>query len=73
MAVARGAVIRALRKEEGPDRTIQSSYGFRRSDPYDPDEFPEHRSVRPTEDKNDGYLYVTNTVEWLIQKVSNTL
>jgi hypothetical protein len=68
--VARGAVLRALRKEDGPDRIIQSSYGFLRTEPWEPDVFEAHKEAHPRYDKTDGERYVKNTIDWLIKKVS---
>lgn len=67
-AVAHGAILRALSKDHGPARIPQSSYGFLRSEPFG--EWPEHRGVRPSVEKLDGYKYVTNTIDWLVKKDS---
>ena len=71
MAVAQGAVLRALRKEEGPDRILQSSYGFLRSEPYMQEkEYEEaHRQQKPWRDPVDGLKYIENAICWEIQKV----
>ncbi|KAF2647604.1 hypothetical protein K491DRAFT_614350 [Lophiostoma macrostomum CBS 122681] len=66
-AVARGAVLRAIRKANGPDRISQCSYGVLVDDPYDPDRYAAHKCARQTPDA-DGNDYVTATIEWLIQK-----
>ena len=66
-AVACGAVLRALRKEDGPARTLQSSYGFIRTEEYGTKEA--HMSQEPTIDKIDGRKYIDNTIEWFISKV----
>jgi hypothetical protein len=67
-AVACGAVIRALRKEDGPARILQSSYGFLRTEPYGTQEA--HASQTPKPDKIDGLDYIDNTIEWMINKVA---
>ncbi|KAI1350063.1 hypothetical protein F5Y01DRAFT_165372 [Xylaria sp. FL0043] len=63
-AVASGAVLRALNKNDGPKRSIRSSYGIRRDEPYDP-KF--HRSAKPYRDPVDGLMYV-RTIDWVIQQ-----
>jgi hypothetical protein len=72
-AVAHGAVLRALRKEDGPARIVQSSYGFLRTEPHEPKVWEAHKGVRPWYDKVDGLTYVKNTIDWLIKKVSCVL
>jgi len=69
-AVSLGAVLRALEKEDGPARITQSSYGFLRTEPHEPDNFQAHKEVRPTIDKVDGGKYVRHTIDWLVKKVS---
>ena len=83
MAVSQGAVLRALRKEDGPNRVLQSSYGFLRSEPYrDKSEFEEahkreeahkleeaHKQQAPWRDSIDGLQYIENTIRWEIHKV----
>lgn len=66
-AVACGAVIRTLRKEDGPARILQSSYGFLRIEPYG--RYKEHASQRPKRDKIDGIDYIDNAIDWIINKV----
>ena len=68
-AVARGAVLRALRKEDGPTRITRSSFGILRTDLYNED-LPAHQHVKPTIDKADGLSWVRDTIEWVIHKVS---
>lgn len=63
-------MLRALEKEDGPIRITQSSYGFLRTEPHDPDNFQAHKEVRPTIDKLDGGKYVRHTIDWLVKKVS---
>ncbi|TVY83758.1 hypothetical protein LSUE1_G004561 [Lachnellula suecica] len=65
IAVAHGAVLRALDKEKGPDRITQSSYGFLRTEPYTE---AMHPGMKPRIDKLDGERYIKNTIFWLIQK-----
>jgi hypothetical protein len=66
-AVAYGAVLRAWNKEDGPDRKIQSSYGFEITSPYD-DEYPPHIGAKTVFEKLDGIYYVPNIIEWRIRK-----
>lgn len=72
--VAQGAVLRALRKEEGPDRVLQSSYGFLTCEHY-MDEGCEaaHSQQKPFRDPIDGQEYIENTIRWEIHKVSLVL
>jgi len=67
--VAVGAVLRALRKEDGPARIIQSSYGFLRTEPYEPEAIEAHKDVHPWFDPLDGMKYIKNTILWFIRKV----
>jgi hypothetical protein len=67
--VARGAVLRAFNKDHGPDRITSCSYGFLRSEPYEPEEFAAHKNTRCIIDKADGEKYIDGTINWLIQKV----
>jgi hypothetical protein len=67
-AVACGAVIRALRKEDGPARILQSSYGFLRTEPFGTQ--AAHTSQKPKPDKIDGLDYIDNTIEWVVNKVA---
>lgn len=64
-------MLRALNKEDGPGRIIKSSYGFLRTETYNPDALVAHSGVHPTLDKLDGYKYVRNTIEWLVKVVSD--
>ncbi|OQV02278.1 hypothetical protein CLAIMM_07504 isoform 3 [Cladophialophora immunda] len=68
-AVAKGAILRAARKEDGPARILQSSYGFLRSERYL--EFQEHAGQTPVRDRADGLLYIDHTIEWMIHSVTN--
>lgn len=69
-AVARGAVLRALDKRDGPSRISRSSFGFLRHEPYG---LKEHREakVRPVWDGLEHDNFVRNTIVWLIKAVSN--
>lgn len=69
--MAKGAILRALKKGDGPPRKIQCSYGFLRDELYEPDIFPEHKRARPKIDEADGELYVIDTIDWLINVVRN--
>ncbi|KFY61304.1 hypothetical protein V496_05074 [Pseudogymnoascus sp. VKM F-4515 (FW-2607)] len=66
-AVARGAVLRALRKEFGPARITRSSYGVLRTLLYDENN-PQHRKVWVSRDRADGELYIMNTIQWVLSK-----
>lgn len=70
-AVACGAVIRALRKEEGPERVLQSSYGFLRTEPFG--SHTEHEGQKPKPDRIDGLEYIENTIDWVINKVRSCM
>lgn len=69
-AVARGAVLRALNKQNGPTRHSRSSFGFLRHEQHML--FPEHEEarVKPKKDGRDHYPQVRNTIYWVIQAVS---
>jgi hypothetical protein len=72
IAVASGAVLRALNKDHGPGRVMTSSFGIVQKVPYEPDERQEHKhlpltSIKP--DKYDGEWYVEGSVVWIFQKV----
>ncbi|KAK9600490.1 hypothetical protein V6Z92_000566 [Aspergillus fumigatus] len=68
-AVASGAVLRALNQELGPIRIIQSSYGYLRTEPWDPELIKAHNSSKPKQvDPNNGDLYVKNTICWVLKK-----
>lgn len=66
-AVARGAVLRALQKKDGPERRLQSSYGFSRHEPYG--DYSEHVGQAPKRDGVDKQMYIWETIEWFLQKV----
>ncbi|ORY16547.1 Hsp70 family protein-like protein [Clohesyomyces aquaticus] len=66
-AVARGAVLRALNKEHGPARKSQCSYGFLRTEPYEPENYPAHAKTRCKIEPTDGMKYVDNAIHWLIK------
>jgi hypothetical protein len=69
-AVASGAVLRAVNKEQGPKRDARSSYGILRREPYE--EFPEHTGGSKYYDPHDGLPYI-NTVDWVLKLVMGTL
>lgn len=69
IAVAHGAVLRALDKENGPTRFTESSYGFLRTEPYSKEIHPD---MRPMIDPLDGERYIKHTIDWLIKKVSGS-
>lgn len=68
-AVAKGAILRALKKANGPERIIQCSYGFLRDELYDPETHPEHKRAKANVDEGDGKKYVVDTIDWLISAV----
>ena len=67
-AVARGAILRALRKEDGPARISRSSYGFVRNEAYDPNN-TYHRKAHIKIDRADGEHYLVDTIVWVLDKV----
>lgn len=69
--MAKGAILRAARKEEGPERFVKSSYGLLRKEYYDATTYQAHREASKSYDPIDGNSYV-NTIEWLIHKVFQT-
>jgi len=66
--VAKGAILRAASKKEGPKRFVKSSYGLLRREYYDTTTFKAHREASKSYDPICGIAYV-NTIEWLIHKV----
>ncbi|KAL2141237.1 hypothetical protein VTI28DRAFT_2650 [Corynascus sepedonium] len=64
-AVARGAVLRAFNKEQGPRRYARSSYGILRTEIWE--EFPEHKEAKVAYDPHDGLPYVFNTIDWVLK------
>ena len=72
-AVARGAVLRSLNKDNGPTRQSLASFGFLRTEQYDPNgPLPEYieAKVVPRVDPIDGWQNVKDTIYWVIQAVS---
>lgn len=67
-AVARGAVLRALNKENGPTRISRTSYGIIFDDLFDRS-LPEHQGLKGRTDPIDGELYIKNTIHWQILQV----
>ena len=72
VAVASGAVLRALNKRGGPERIMRSSYGILCREVYDED-FPGHKEATNVELDIDGEEYVKNSMVWLIKKVCISL
>ncbi|KAK1760104.1 hypothetical protein QBC47DRAFT_408211 [Echria macrotheca] len=64
-AVARGAVLRALNKENGPRRQARTSYGVWRNEEYGT--FPEHAEAKKAYDRHDGLDYAVGTIEWILK------
>jgi hypothetical protein len=65
-------LLRALRKDDGPSRITQCSYGFLITEPYEPGEIEEHKNTIPRIDPVDGEKYVPDTIDWLIKVVGTT-
>lgn len=65
-------MLRALRKEDGPERISTSSLGFLRTEPYhdEPEMKEAHDSVRPDIDPLDNCYYVNETINWFIKQAS---
>lgn len=68
-AVASGAVLRTLNKQQGPTRKAYSSFGFLRIEPFSPDKIEGHRLTKPLRDEVDGEEYVT-VIDYFMVKVS---
>jgi hypothetical protein len=68
-AMAHGAVLRALDKENELVRNAYSSFGFRMDEQLNTN-WEAHRGIRATYDKIDGFAYVNNVINWLIKKVT---
>ena len=66
-------MLRALNMEKGPDRIIQSSYGFLRREPYEPGALPQHREAKPELDSVDGDYYVQTIVYFMTKARGKTL
>ena len=66
-AVASGAVLRALNKEQGPSRQARSSYGILRSELFNKE--VHHKDLKPVWDDVDGMRYIKNTIDWILKKV----
>jgi len=66
-AISAGAVLRADNKENGPERISDSSYGFLRTEPYQPEVFAAHREADPFRDEVDGQLYVETIVFFMFK------
>ena len=67
-AVARGAVLRALRKEDGPERITRTSYGILRTDRWNGLD-RNHRRFHVWRDPADGEIYIKNAIHWVLDKV----
>ncbi|KAF2734482.1 hypothetical protein EJ04DRAFT_602989 [Polyplosphaeria fusca] len=65
-AVARGAVLRALNKSDGPARITHCSYGFLLNELYQPQVHPAHKGARVTIDPDDGRRFVNSAIDWVI-------
>jgi hypothetical protein len=63
-AVSAGAVLRAMNKNNGPERIARSSYGILRAEPFG--EYEEHEGMTPSWDKHDGLPYIKKTIDWVL-------
>jgi len=72
IAVASGAVLRALDKRNGPARILRSSYGILCREIYD-DDFPGHVEANNLALDLDGEEYVKDSMVWLIKKVRSRM
>jgi len=68
VAVASGAVLRALDKRNGPERIIRCSYGILLRDEYDDNLLGHREAQNKVEVDLDGKEYVNDTLLWLIKK-----
>lgn len=68
-AIAASATIRALNLEHGPKRTALSSYGFLRTEPYEPDKVDGHLEAEIKIDPFDDGEYVS-VIDYFLHKVS---
>jgi len=55
--------------ESGPERKAYSSYGFLRTEPYQPNIVPGHRQAKPTINEFDGEPYV-KVIDYFMLKVN---
>ncbi|KAE8313546.1 hypothetical protein BDV41DRAFT_256217 [Aspergillus transmontanensis] len=67
-AVSHGAVFRALNKEYGPKRKIQSNFGFLQIEPYNKRLRAHRVPSTPTYHPVDGKRYIKNVLNWVIKK-----
>jgi hypothetical protein len=67
-AVSHGAVFRALNKDDGPTRKIQSNFGFLQIEQYSKT-LPAHQAAVPTYNDTDGKRYIYDVLDWVIKKV----
>lgn len=63
-----GAVFRAMNKEHGPIRKLQSNFGFLQIEEYDPKNIG-HRAGIATHNPIDGKRYIYSVLDWVIKKV----
>jgi hypothetical protein len=70
-AVARGAVLRALNKANGPTRISRSSYGILTDELFDKND-PKHKGLKGRRSRADGRIYIRDTIQWQISVVSIT-
>ena len=70
-SVSKGLVLRGLDPSNGPARIVQSSYGFLRKEPYQPDISSVQREARGYmfRCERDGEQYI-ESVFWFMIKVS---
>ncbi|KAG4430982.1 hypothetical protein IFR05_013534 [Cadophora sp. M221] len=68
-AIASGATIRALSLEHGPKRKAVSSFGFPRTEPYQPEAATGHREADIKIDSFDGCSYAS-VIDYFLHKKS---
>lgn len=71
-AVSHGAVYRALNKEDGPIRKLQSNFGFLQIEEYQ-NKLRGHRGASPTYQPLNNKKYVYDVLDWVIKKVLDIL
>lgn len=67
-AMAHGALLRTIDKDDELERISLCSYGFLFQETYDPVRIPGHNEATSKFDKKDGITYV-DAISWEIKKV----
>ncbi|THC88294.1 hypothetical protein EYZ11_012257 [Aspergillus tanneri] len=69
-AVSSGAILQALRKDNGPARTTFSSFGILQDEPYDPKNAAHVAQPRARKSHNiTKKSYIHETISWFVNKV----